>query len=316
MAAVSQNSCNQKETGLQALDNATGAMTGRTINAGVSGALSVTNGNGVSGNPTVELSIPVGVTHGGTGDATLTQHAILVGEGALAVASVGPGTIGQVVLSGGAAADPAFITPTAGTGLSITTNATTLEYALTTPVSAINGGTGVSSPTAHQIPIAEGAASFTFLGPLTNGQLLIGSAGADPAAATLTAGDGISITNGAGTITIDATPLGLPWTDVTGTTQAMSAEAGYLSDNAGLVTLTLPATAAQFTSIFLSGNGAGGWKIAQNAGQQVNFDGLSSTLGAGGSLSSTNRYDCVGLLCVVANTTWNVISSVGNILVA
>ena len=315
MAAVSQNSCNQKETGLQALDNATGAMTGRIITAGVSGALAVTNGSGVLGNPTIELSIPLSVNHGGTGDTTLTQHAILVGEGTSAVSAVGPGTAGQVVLSGGASADPAFVTPTAGTGLSITTNAATLQYSLTTPVTTTNGGTGVSSPTAHTIPIAEGAAAFTFLGPLTNGQLLIGSVGADPSAATLTAGNGIAITNGAGTIRIDATPLGLPWTDVTGTTQAMSAEAGYLANNAGLVTLTLPATAAQFTSIFVAGNGAGGWVIAQQAAQQINFDGISSTSGTGGSLASTNRYDCVQLLCVVANTTWNVINSIGNILV-
>jgi cytoskeletal protein RodZ len=36
----------------------------------------------------------------------------------------------------------------------------------------------------------------------TNGQLLIGSTGVAPVAATLTAGSGISITNGAGQITI------------------------------------------------------------------------------------------------------------------
>lgn len=37
---------------------------------------------------------------------------------------------------------------------------------------------------------------------LTNGQLLIGSTGAAPTVATLTAGTGITITNGAGSITI------------------------------------------------------------------------------------------------------------------
>lgn len=67
------------------------------------------------------------------------------------------------------------------------------------------GGTGVSDPTAHTIPIAEGSANFNFVGPLTNGQLLIGSTGLDPVAASITAGTGITVTPGAGSITIAAT---------------------------------------------------------------------------------------------------------------
>src|SRR5262245_31388500 len=39
---------------------------------------------------------------------------------------------------------------------------------------------------------------------LTNGQLLIGNTGNDPTAATLTAGTNVSITNAAGSITINA----------------------------------------------------------------------------------------------------------------
>lgn len=48
------------------------------------------------------------------------------------------------------------------------------------------------------------------LGPLTNGQLLIGSTGTAASPSTLTAGTGISITNGAGSITIAATNAGSP----------------------------------------------------------------------------------------------------------
>lgn len=43
--------------------------------------------------------------------------------------------------------------------------------------------------------------------PMTNGQLIIGSTGAVPSLATLTGDDGVTITPGAGSITID---LGLP----------------------------------------------------------------------------------------------------------
>lgn len=73
---------------------------------------------------------------------------------------------------------------------------------LTTPLSPASAGTGVASPTAHTLPVAQGSSAFTFLGPLTNGQLLIGSTGANPVATTLTAGSGVTITNGAGTITL------------------------------------------------------------------------------------------------------------------
>jgi hypothetical protein len=50
----------------------------------------------------------------------------------------------------------------------------------------VDGGTGVSSPTIHTIPIAQGSSAFHFLG-LTNGQVLVGSTGVDPVPASLTA---------------------------------------------------------------------------------------------------------------------------------
>ncbi len=50
-----------------------------------------------------------------------------------------------------------------------------------------------------------GSGSFGGVGPLTNGQALVGVTGAAPQAATLSAGSGIVITNGAGSIAISAT---------------------------------------------------------------------------------------------------------------
>jgi len=68
----------------------------------------------------------------------------------------------------------------AGTGLTLTNT----TFSLTTPVTAANGGTGLTSTP-------------------TNGQLLIGN-GTNYTLSTLTAGSGISITNGAGSISIAA----------------------------------------------------------------------------------------------------------------
>jgi hypothetical protein len=155
------------------------------------------------------------------------------------------------------------------------------------------------------------------LGPLTNGQLVIGSTGAPPVAGTLSAGSGVSISNGAGSITISATGGGLTWNDITGTSATASANNGYLADNGSLVTITLPTTAAQFSVVAVAGgnSGSGGWKIAQNSGQQINFGTASTTSGVGGSLASTKQYDAVYLLCTTANTNFVVLNSVGNITI-
>jgi hypothetical protein len=50
-----------------------------------------------------------------------------------------------------------------------------------------------------------GSGAFGAVGPLTNGQIAIGSTGNAPQAATLTAGSGITITNAPGSVTIAAT---------------------------------------------------------------------------------------------------------------
>lgn len=103
------------------------------------------------------------------------------------------------------------------------------------------------------------------------------------------------------------------WVDVTGTSQTIAVNTGYIADNAALVTLTLPTTAAQGTVFKITGNGAGGWLLAQNALQSVKFGNTVTTVGVGGSLASTNAGDGLECLCVVTNTTWRVINSVGSL---
>ena len=139
--------------------------------------------------------------------------------------------------------------------------------------------------------------TITNLGSATNGQLPIGSTSAAPVLATLTAGTGVSIVNGAGSITINSTAGGLAWNNVTGTSASAAVNNGYMANNVGLVTITLPATAAQFSVIAVAGFGSGGWQLAQNSGQSINFGKQATTSGVSGYLASTNQYDCVYLLC-------------------
>ncbi|MBW4635030.1 MAG: hypothetical protein KME30_24955 [Iphinoe sp. HA4291-MV1] len=111
---------------------------------------------------------------------------------------------------------------------------------------------------------------------------------------------------------------GMSWTEVIGTSATMTANNGYIANNAARVTLTLPTTAAQGTSIRVVGVGTGGWRIAQNASQQIQYLGLATTSGISGridaELTQTNSYRaCIELICTVANTTWIVASSVGTV---
>jgi len=86
---------------------------------------------------------------------------------------------------------------------------------------------------------------------------------------------------------------------------------GYINTNAGLTTFTLPALAAVGDVIEVAGEGAGGWRVAQNALQSIQNGNNSTTIGVGGSMSSFSRYDTVRLVCRVANTTWSTIANTG-----
>lgn len=97
---------------------------------------------------------------------------------------------------------------------------------------------------------------------------------------------------------------GYTWVEVTTTSQSMAADTAYIANNAGLVTLTLPLTASVGQTVIVQGKGAGGWSIAQNSGQTIHLGSSSTTTGVGGSLSSTNQYDSIELVCITANDEW------------
>lgn len=108
------------------------------------------------------------------------------------------------------------------------------------------------------------------------------------------------------------------WAEVTGTSATMAANNGYIANNAALVTLTLPTTATQGTIIRVAGLGAGGWRIAQNVSQQIHYLNLSTTAGTSGRIdaeitNTSSARSAIELLCVVANTTWVVLSSTGTV---
>lgn len=132
------------------------------------------------------------VAAGGTGATTLTANNVILGNGTSAVSFVAPGTNGNILTSNGttwvsSAAPATGVTSfSAGTTGFTPSTGTTGAVTLAGTLAVANGGTGQTS--------------------YTNGQLLIGNTtGNTLTKATLTAGTGVTITNGSGSITIAAT---------------------------------------------------------------------------------------------------------------
>lgn len=183
------------------------------------------------------------------------------------------------------------------------------------PFSATKGGTGLVSPTAHGILIAEGAAAMVSL-VLGAGQVLIGTTAGDPTPATLTAGSGISINNASGAITISASNS-VSWVSVAGTSQAVARETGYVAANAALVSFTLPATASLGDEYKIVASTAGGWTLLPGTTTQTIRFGNTITTASTGSISSTSIGDTIDVVCTNATTpgseVFTVVNSVGNL---
>lgn len=177
-------------------------------------------------------------------------------------------------------------------------NGSYIEPKWQSTLTVASGGTGVSSIT--QGELLAGSSSNTFVGitaASSVGQILT------------------SAFNGTWYYPVwAAAPTSFTWITITVNTTA-AINTGYIINDPALITVTLPGTAAVGSIIKITGKGAGGWKLDQIAGQSINFGFSTSTVGTGGSLASTHLRNSIELVCITANTEWNVISSVGNITI-
>lgn len=128
----------------------------------------------------------------------------------------------------------------------------------------------------------------------------------------------ISVTGNAGTNTLTISDMDSAWQSVSAS-QSMISNMGYfVVSPGGAVVLTLPATSVQGDIISVALDGATSFKIAQGAGQSMQFGSASpTTVGVTGSFASTNRYDTVNLIAAVggSSTVWLVQNSIGNITI-
>lgn len=158
---------------------------------------------------------PIIVAEGGTGSVSLTDGGILLGSDTNAITATAQPTDGQVLI-GSTGVDPVLGTLTQpAAGITITGGAGSITFALSDDLAAVEGlsGSGVITRTGasawatntiadRSIVVGDAGNTVQGIGPLQDGELLIGATGGDPAAASLTApAAGITITGGTNTVT-------------------------------------------------------------------------------------------------------------------
>jgi hypothetical protein len=155
-------------------------------------------------------------------------------------------------------------------------------------------------------------------GKLTSdGQLWIGStAGRHVRRGGLTSTDGsIAVTNGAGTIDLSVSGLATVWQTISAS-QTLSVRKGYFCiAPGGALSLLLPPVSVIGDIIEVTLDGATSFSITQGAGQSIRIGNISTTVGVGGSITSTQQGDTIYMVCQTANLRWNVLSMFGNTLV-
>jgi hypothetical protein len=217
----------------------------------------------------------LGVSNGGTGAATLTNHGVLIGQSTSAIAAAGAGTSGQVLMSNGASADPSMQT--------VPGNSTILRAPT---IQSFTSGSGTYSRPSNPSPLyilvvmvgGGGGGSGSGAGAQTSG-----TAGGDTtfgaSLLTATGGTGGNASTGAGgvggtaTVNSPATGTGISGGGGQGDSQ-VSGSGGSASN------LTC---GGQGGSSFFGGAGGGGAGNNPSAGQAAGANSGSGGGGGGGN---------------------------------
>jgi hypothetical protein len=312
--------------------NAGGSLT--SIPSGSSGQALISAGAG-SDPAFGVLTVP----GGGTGSATLTNHAVLLGQGTSAIGAVGLAAAGLPLVSNGLASDPAY-------------------NVLTVP----GGGTGATTLVNNAVIIGQGASALSSVGPGASGLPLVGQGASAPVFAALgvpgggtgaTTLTGILTGNGTSAMTASAvsqyttlvagasnTVVGVgpgsageiltsngaganpsyqsisgtfAWTDATNATYTIVKNNAYVTNRGGGVNYTLPASAALGDMFKIVGK-LGITTITPNAGQQLLIGSASGTIGVTGTAIATNVGDCIVFSCITAgaSSVWRANNFVGS----
>lgn len=317
----------QLDTGGVKIKNSAGVLNVRnaadSADANITVAGLTTSANAtVGGTLTVTGDLTVNGTTSTVNSTTLNVDDKNIELGSIAVPTDTTADGGGITLKG--ATDKSIIWDNANSNWTLSTNvniptASVYKINNVTVLSATTLGSSVVSSSLTSVgTIATGVWNGTAVG------ILYGGTGQTTANAALNAllpsqtGNNTKVLQTDGTNTSWQTVAGgssFATTEVTAISATITVGSDYntyIANNASLVTLTLPTTCAIGKIIKIVGKGAGGWRIAQSAGQQVIHGTVSSTSGATGTTSSTQQYDSVEVICITANTLFVVSSSQGN----
>lgn len=148
----------------------------------------------------------------------------------------------------------------------------------TTPAAGTFTSVTDTGLTANSYVYSDGTKTLASTAAPTNGQIMIGSTGAAPVLASLTAGSNVTITPGAGTITIAATSGGTPGfntiTSGTNSTAAMVVGTGSTLATSGSGAIT--ATAVPFSGVSSSTNTTGALVLGTGSSLTVSGSGTNN----------------------------------------
>lgn len=220
------------------------------------------------------FSTPIAVGSGGLGVGTTpTNGQIPIGNGTNYVAAAITGTANRVTVTNGA-----------GT---ITLSGPQDLAAASSPTFT---GLTVSGLTANSFLYSGTAGALTTTAAPTDGQLLIGRTGLAPLAATITAGSGITVTNGAGSITIAATGALTSLNGLTASSQSFATGTSgtdfTISSATSTHTFNIPDASASARGVITTGTQTiAGAKTFSSA--SCSFGGLPTATAGGGSGTAT-----------------------------
>lgn len=172
---------------------------------------------------------------------------------------------------------------------------------------SIRIGTQGSGSAQQNRIFAAGIAGTTVVGNLVN----VSSTGQLAELAAGTTGQVLTGVTGASPVWAAPT-TGISWNDVTGATQTLAVQNGYVTDRGAGVTYTLPASATLGAVIKIVGK-LGIATITPNANQQILIGSSSGAVGVTGTAVANNVGDCIELICITAgaSTVWRAASVVG-----
>ena len=325
------NPLNITQPGVVVFDGVS-AFLGRTLTPGT--GISISNGNGIAGNPTISLAGGgVAVEHLtgnsggqlnpdgsnnfntlGTGSITiagsgsslttqltgLTNHALLIGAGTATITKATVGTNGQVLL-GSTAADPAFATLTSSdSSITFTTGANTLSLQVaggTTVGKTITGNTGGAiSPSSGNWGL-QGFSAVAGTTPVT----VTGLGSTLTVLVQLAQASASSSSTRAGISSFNSTNFSVDaagYVDLTSAGKGITTVGDVTSGNVafdGTIGTTLTSTAVGFNILVTSTSAVAGGPVVIQAGTSTHSASAGGALTLTGGTSSTGNGGAVNI---------------------